>query len=109
MPDDEIEAERSWLSHAQTLPELRAAAGHVWLGVRRSLERDNEDRHDSAAFVPTKLVRKTLRNYDWDDHEHGPTVLSGGDLDEEPYYRMSEDGIEPLVIEQSFSGLRPEV
>jgi hypothetical protein len=71
------------------------------------LEAAAEQRHDSAAFVPTSRLSEVLKEPWWDDHDHGPDVWSDGAGKRHAYYRISESGIEPLVIAQSFSGLRP--
>ncbi len=105
---DEMDKVRAWLSFADVLPGLRAAPSGQWLRVRASMEAAAEDRDDSAAFIPTSRVAEELKDPYWEAPDHGPTVWSDGAGKNHRYYRVSDSGIEPVVIEQSFSGLRPE-
>lgn len=105
---DESEREAKWLSFADSFDEVRAAGALPWFRVREGFDAANEDRHRSAAFIPSSKVSKVLNEPYWDDHEAGPCVISDGSGRSHRYYRTNDSGIEPLVIEQSFSGLRPE-
>jgi len=104
---DEIEREAKWLSFADSFDDVRAAGRQPWLHVRGAFDAANEDRHRSAAFIPSRLVSEVVKEPYWDDRDAGPSVISDGSARNHRYYRTNGSGIEPLVIEQSFSGLRP--
>lgn len=104
---DELDRLRTWLTFADMLPGLRAAPGRPWLRVRAESKSAAEERNDSAAFVPASHISEVLKNQCWDDHDHGPEVWSDGAGVRHDYYRVSKSGMEPLIIKQSFSGLRP--
>jgi hypothetical protein len=104
---DEMDRIRAWFTFADVLPGLREAPGQPWLRVSGDFDAPAEERDDSAAFVPTHYISEVLKDPSWDDHDHGPEVWSDGAGTRHDYYRVSKSGIEPLVVEQSFSGLRP--
>lgn len=104
---DDMDRLRGWFTFADVLPALRAAPGQRWLRACGDLDAAAEERADSSAFIPTERISAALKGASWDEHDHGPDVWSDAAGKRHDYYRMSKSGIEPLVIEQSFAGLRP--
>lgn len=108
-----IEAERKRLSQSGILQSLRRSIlitelVPVWLS-------DREGSHDYGfycALIPSRQIEESLRHLSW-DLSHGDgypgAVQSGKGITSTRYYRFGDDtGIEPLVIDRDFHGLRPD-
>lgn len=82
-----------------------------WIAVYRHRKTLSLRESLSCALVPNGYVEKALADVDWDMQPNvGPgCVQYGGAKTTTKYLRfVTESGLEPLVIERSFHGLKPE-
>ena len=66
-----------------------------------------------CALIPSSNIEASLSNVSWDLHhgggKPGAVVYHQGDQERVQYHRYGDDyGIEPLVIDREFHGLRPD-
>lgn len=108
-----IESERERLSQRDTLQDLLRPIGPTEMVTVYSTAFDDDDRHAIyCALIPSEKIGEVLSNPSWDlSHGQGLPGSDGNYKYPETlaYLRFgNSDGIEPLVIDRQFHGVRDD-
>lgn len=83
-----------------------------WIDLYSCHRNDDEDYTYWAALIPSRFDARALETNDWDfsiGNGHPGCIQYGLPRNKVKYHRYGrDDGIEPIVIERSFHGLRPD-
>ena len=103
--------QREWRENV--IPALGKRPNDLWIPIYQS--RKNEGKVSLAidsVLIPNENVEELLQTADWGRHVHYlQPGFTGGSEDTDPVYHRfvgSEYGIEPLVIQRNFHGLKPD-
>ena len=81
-----------------------------WIVAYSSLETEFESAIFYSALIPNEMIKKSLQVPSWDLSigSGSPGFVSHFENGKETaeYYRFSDSGIEPLVLERAFYGIR---
>lgn len=88
---------------------IKKLGAEQWITVFRSTPYGSKlNQYFYSALIPFEKAHKNLETYDWDVHnDFGKPIISSYSPDKDVVYSRygNKDGIEPLIIIQSFYGL----